>query len=194
MSFRIPGLDAVTHNEDGVAAVEFALIAPVIVLLLFGIVQFGFIFTIQSSMSAAARDGARAMAIAGLPDGGSGTFTCDSSSIDGDTAKEVACLSLSTWTNRGFVFEIEVDRPSSESARLTIRIPLNEAAVVDVLGIMGERTLQTASTMPVITGGDGGGTDSGNGSDDGDDDENEDDEEEDHGKGRGRDGRGRNND
>lgn len=50
-------------NDGGAAAVEFALILPILVLLLFGILWFGLILNTQISLSGAAREGARVMAI-----------------------------------------------------------------------------------------------------------------------------------
>jgi Flp pilus assembly protein TadG len=53
-----------TRNRDrGAAAVEFALVAIVLLLLVFGIAEFGRMWMLQSSLSAAARDGARTMAV-----------------------------------------------------------------------------------------------------------------------------------
>lgn len=50
-------------GERGAAAVEFALVAPVLILLLLGIFEFGRAFHTQTALSAAAREGARYMAI-----------------------------------------------------------------------------------------------------------------------------------
>lgn len=50
-------------GERGAAAVEFALILPVLLLLVLGIIEFGRIYNIQISLSGAAREGARYMAI-----------------------------------------------------------------------------------------------------------------------------------
>ena len=47
-----------TH-EHGASAVEFALVLPLLVLFLFGIVQFGLAFARTQGMEAAAREGAR---------------------------------------------------------------------------------------------------------------------------------------
>ena len=52
-----------TRDDRGAAAVEFALILPILVLLLFGIFIFGQIFNMQISLTGAAREGARVMAI-----------------------------------------------------------------------------------------------------------------------------------
>jgi len=55
------------RGESGAAAVEFALILPVFLLILFAILQFGLLFSVQSSMANAAREEARRIAM----DGGS---------------------------------------------------------------------------------------------------------------------------
>ncbi|MHC6221950.1 TadE/TadG family type IV pilus assembly protein [Arthrobacter sp. MMS24-S77] len=50
-------------SERGAVAVEFALLAPVLVLLLLGIMEFGRAYNAQVSLSNAAREGVRVMAI-----------------------------------------------------------------------------------------------------------------------------------
>lgn len=50
-------------SERGAAAVEFALILPILVSLLIGIVEFGRAYNAQITLTAAAREGARVMAI-----------------------------------------------------------------------------------------------------------------------------------
>lgn len=50
-------------NERGAAAVEFALILPVFVLLIMGMLEFSRAYNAQISISNAAREGARVMAI-----------------------------------------------------------------------------------------------------------------------------------
>lgn len=47
-------------RQDGVAAVEFAIVAMVFLVLLFGILTYGFIFGLDQSMNHAAEEGARA--------------------------------------------------------------------------------------------------------------------------------------
>jgi Flp pilus assembly protein TadG len=50
-------------TERGAVAVEFALLAPVLVMLLLGIMEFGRAYNTQLTLSNAAREGARVMAI-----------------------------------------------------------------------------------------------------------------------------------
>lgn len=51
------------RSECGAAAVEFALVVPLLLSLLFGIVEFSRAYHAQVAVSSAAREGARAMAI-----------------------------------------------------------------------------------------------------------------------------------
>lgn len=55
------------RSERGAVAVEMALLLPVLVLLLLGIMEFGRAYNAQVTLTNAARDGARAMAITNDP-------------------------------------------------------------------------------------------------------------------------------
>jgi Flp pilus assembly pilin Flp len=50
-------------NESGAATVEFALLAPVLALFLFGMIEFGAVFNNFNGLRQATRDGARAAAV-----------------------------------------------------------------------------------------------------------------------------------
>ena len=53
----------VRNRERGAAAVEFALVVPVLLVLVLGIAEFGRAYNIQTTLSGAAREGARVMAL-----------------------------------------------------------------------------------------------------------------------------------
>src|SRR5688500_5582325 len=55
-------------NETGAAAVEFALVASILFLFVFGIIEFGRIFSELEVLNSAAREGARAAAVRGDAD------------------------------------------------------------------------------------------------------------------------------
>ncbi|GAA3328597.1 TadE/TadG family type IV pilus assembly protein [Paeniglutamicibacter sulfureus] len=50
-------------DSKGASAVEFALVLPVLIAILLGIAELGFLFNQQISLTQAAREGARAYAI-----------------------------------------------------------------------------------------------------------------------------------
>jgi len=51
-------------NEKGVAALEFALVAPLLLMVLLGIVSYGYMLSFRQGMSQGAAEGARAAAVA----------------------------------------------------------------------------------------------------------------------------------
>ena len=55
------------RDEHGAGAVEFALIVPLLLVLVLGIAEFGHAFQVQGTLSAAAREGARVMALQNDP-------------------------------------------------------------------------------------------------------------------------------
>jgi Flp pilus assembly protein TadG len=55
------------RGERGASAVEFALIVPLLIMLVLGIAEFGHAFQVQGTLSAAAREGVRAMALQNSP-------------------------------------------------------------------------------------------------------------------------------
>jgi Flp pilus assembly protein TadG len=57
-----------TDAERGAAAVEFALVVPVLLMLVFGIVNFGQFLSVRQAATQAAAEGARAAAV--TPTGG----------------------------------------------------------------------------------------------------------------------------
>ena len=50
-------------RERGATAVEFALVLPILMLLVLGIMEFGRAYHVQTTLSNAARDGVRVMAL-----------------------------------------------------------------------------------------------------------------------------------
>jgi Flp pilus assembly protein TadG len=59
-------------TDTGASAVEFALVVPLLILLVFGIIDFGGLFAQQLALNNGVRQGARAAVVAGSPS----TQTC----------------------------------------------------------------------------------------------------------------------
>ena len=72
------------RGERGSNAVEFGLIVPLLLILVLGIVEFGHAFQVQGTLSAAAREGARAMALRNDPAQAKGAVRAAAGSLDPD--------------------------------------------------------------------------------------------------------------
>ena len=106
------------RGDRGAAAVEFALVVPILLVVLFGIIDFGFAINRYSIVNNAAREGVREASLGaseaeiraavtrGLSDlGGSYTFDVGCKKPDGTT-------SCTSWTNgqeSGGIAEVKVD-------------------------------------------------------------------------------------
>jgi Flp pilus assembly pilin Flp len=100
------------RDEGGAAAVEFALLLPLIVLLLFGIIEFGLAFNTRIQATNAAREGAR-MAIVGIGNWGNiggGTSFWQAVQQDAGLADIENCV-LSTEDVVGGTLTVTFDYP-----------------------------------------------------------------------------------
>ena len=57
------------ESESGAAAIEFAILLPLLLMLVLGTIEFGRAYNAQITLTNAARDGVRVMAIANDPAG-----------------------------------------------------------------------------------------------------------------------------
>jgi Flp pilus assembly protein TadG len=62
---RIPGKKRVNGWRRGTAVVELAVVSPLLFAMLFGIIEFGWLFTVQHSLVNASREGARVGCLSG---------------------------------------------------------------------------------------------------------------------------------
>jgi Flp pilus assembly protein TadG len=111
-------LDRTRRDEAGAAVIEFALVVPLLLAVLMGVLEFSNYFRVQISVSQAAREAARSYAIthdtglattagkAGAPSlsAGSLTFsytgpaTCDPAAVPAQTVTAVAAYPYATLT------------------------------------------------------------------------------------------------
>jgi Flp pilus assembly protein TadG len=99
------------RHDNGAAMVELALILPVLLVLLFGIIEFGRAYNATISMQAAAREGARELALR-RPAGEVDAAVRDAApSVDIDSISQSACPATGDGEARvvvteGFTFSI----------------------------------------------------------------------------------------
>ena len=80
---RVPRLRS--KDEGGASAVEFALVLPVFLLLIFGLLQYGMIFLLRNQLTEAASDAARSAVVSTSQSGAEGIA---SASLDKDIDKD----------------------------------------------------------------------------------------------------------
>ena len=95
------------RRERGAAAVEFAVVLPVLVAMMVGIMEFGYMFVVQASVSSAARTGVRSYAINYLTSGADTSAKTLAKSAAPDPAKATV-TSLTTCAAAGNTTEMVV--------------------------------------------------------------------------------------
>jgi len=123
------------RGEEGASAVEFALLAPLIFMLLFGIIEFGLAFLSVQSIRTGVREGGRAAAV-GAPVNSVGSFkgtretTVDASvgSIPSSLTNSIQVQSSQggrcTSSNIGENVTVRYQIPASGAGSVAVRIPL----------------------------------------------------------------------
>lgn len=70
-----------SKRQQGVAAVEFAIVLIVLLLIMAGIIEFGRAFWYYDALTKATRDGARLMSVADRENFSTGTFVSDAKNL-----------------------------------------------------------------------------------------------------------------
>ncbi len=130
---RAKGWRAVWRDRDGAAAVEFAFIVPILLLLFSGIVQFGAIMFLENHMTNVARETTRRVAVGELNE------------TDAESSAQQALV------NWGVTYDVSVATidvgGGNQDITVTISLPMAEAALMDVLGVFQSGNLSAAVTM-----------------------------------------------
>ncbi|WP_426996564.1 TadE/TadG family type IV pilus assembly protein [Pseudarthrobacter sp. N5] len=106
-------------SERGAVAVEFALLAPVLIMLLLGIMEFGRAYNVQASLSSAAREGVRVMAIS------------NDKTAAGTAAKNAAVSLSPALTNANISFGGD---PCTPGAQITLTITYTLSTITGIAG------------------------------------------------------------
>lgn len=123
-------------NRRGAAAVEFAVIAPVFILLVFGMVEFGRMVMVQQVLTNASREGARRAV------------------LDGATSSEVTTTVndyLQNSTVQGATVTISPNPPNNagfgEPVTVTISVPFSSVSWLPTPMYLGQKTLSASTVM-----------------------------------------------
>ncbi len=110
----------ITHDQ-GAALVEFAIVLSLLVLILFGIIEFGRAYNAQETLTHAAREGVRVLAITGDPDAAVTATIAAAPGLDGAllTVSPGACdPGYPTQLTASYPFELTIPFFGSRSMTL----------------------------------------------------------------------------
>ena len=129
--------------DRGAAMVEFTLVAPILIFLTCGIIQFGYVFFLQNTMQNLARDAARGISVGALTVS-NGNVSCPGGAAG--SAQLMICGGLSGFSG---TFSLNAVNPanSGDDVTVTVSLPMADAAVMDVLNVMSSGTLSVSATM-----------------------------------------------
>ncbi len=97
------------------AAVELAIVTPILLTMLFGIIEYGWLFTVRQALVNAAREGARTAALPGS------TVT----EVEARVAHYMSPLGLTTYTT-----DVGVDEGGNPTGVVTVSIPYQDVTLV----------------------------------------------------------------
>ncbi len=116
-------------DDDGAAAVELALVLPVALLLLLGILHFGALLYLQNTMTSIANDVVRRVAVGDL------------SFAEGEAE---ATSRLASWNA---TFSVAVDEPATDEIRIVISVPAEDAAIIDLGDFTSDEPIVAQASM-----------------------------------------------
>lgn len=108
-----------SRTEHGAALVEMAMVLPLFIVLLFGIMETGWLFSQHMEVRHSSREAARIAAVSS-PDGNGGGFdatdirdrVCDTTGLSGDTLTKIALTSTGADIGDNATVEITADYQS----------------------------------------------------------------------------------
>lgn len=137
------------REERGANLVEFAIVLPVLIALVFGIVEFGMAFNDYISIRQGARDGARQAAVANF-----GSVSCTPVGVDGTTdAGKLVCLTKDrvglsgpSWTDTRVKVVVPSGYDVGDDLIVCAQYPLNSVTGM-FAPILNNKYLKTKVTM-----------------------------------------------
>ena len=104
----------VVRSEEGAAAVEFAIVATLLFLIVFGIIQFGILFERYEALVSSARDGGRVAATRGnLPTIQSAVVNATPFTINCAAGTGTSCVTVSVNPAAGTTTPCDTSNPGA---------------------------------------------------------------------------------
>ena len=127
---------ALRHNQDGSAAVEFALVGIVLVTIVLAVIDFGAIYQAQSALQSGCRDAARQLSVGRLTAANTPAFV--KSQVPGWIVNDTTIV----------VTQTAPTDPKTNSFTVTATVPMTAASFTGFFNTMfGTRTIRGLATM-----------------------------------------------
>ncbi|TNM41116.1 pilus assembly protein [Nocardioides albidus] len=137
------------RDQRGAAAVEFALVAPLLIMLVFGIIGYGMMLSFRQTLSQAATEGARAAAV--QLDGSKRDESATAALDDALGALEVGGTTLACGEAH---VTCEVDPPVScgpaQCVTVTVSYPYRDHPVVPTLPFLDQTLPETLTYSATV--------------------------------------------
>ena len=123
------------RDTRGGVAVEFAIMLPIVLSLVFGIVQYGNILYVRQLMTHAAEEAARAYA------------------FDSMAAADAQSLAENRLESTGLVYTVTVTEPGSDESNVKVEIttPMVDAALVNMLGNVMDGDVEVSVILRMLS-------------------------------------------
>ncbi len=118
-------------SQRGGAAVEFAIVLPLLITLLTGIVQMGIMMFVGHNMVSVSQETARLVAVGELTEAEGQTYANEH---------------LMNWD---LTYDVSVQRQGSDIV-VDIAVPLSDVALIDILGLFKSGNLTTRTSMRAL--------------------------------------------
>jgi Flp pilus assembly protein TadG len=128
---RIPFRN-VLRNGDGNALIETAIALPVLILIMSGVVDFGYMFAVSNNMQTVSSETARLLAIKRI------------------TPAEAPAYAQSRLMKVTGTYQVNANVTSTD-VTVAITLPRSNAVLINVTGLLSSGDLSAASTMRVIS-------------------------------------------
>ncbi len=129
------------RNRQGAAAVEFAIVAPIFFMMIFGMIEFGRVIMVQQVLTNASREGARAAVVDGSTSAGTKTVVSNYLSSAG-----ISGATISVLNSGGTAVE-----PSTvgygETVTVKVVVPFNNVSWIPHPWFLSSSTELKASTV-----------------------------------------------
>ncbi len=131
----------------GASAVEFAIVVQLLMLILFGIITFGWMFYLENNMESAARAAARRMAVAEATGAGTNVTCASAQAQTPGTAENAACTMLPLSNPAFITVNAAVLCPAERAVRVIVSADGSDVALADIFGYFNGKTISSTVDM-----------------------------------------------